>query len=261
MGFLGWLLVCWMYDTFDCCCCARARAARMGIRWRQSAKTKKGTEEWKGQEPPLHKPQHIIVIIIMAIEGERPDNNKRKYSSYAACVCVCRDDASLLLLEPSKGNRASGLMADKWRRAWSINRSSSFMCSHISPSVYILFHRRFYLSGELLFDEGSTVLAMQEWQWRGISSSLTGQFLYDKTSPLNRATWRWKVKLWLYPCPIWLSACSTSAAIFKLDCYFLIDCLPWEWLEEIDCWAGCCVMDQFIIVDTNQHGAVAYSSF
>ena len=35
------------------------------------------------------KPQHIIVIIIMAIEGERPDNNKRKYSSYAAGWLMC----------------------------------------------------------------------------------------------------------------------------------------------------------------------------
>jgi hypothetical protein len=40
-------------------------------------------------------------------------------------------------LEPSKGNRASGLMADKWRRAWSINRSSSFIyvCATILISL------------------------------------------------------------------------------------------------------------------------------
>ncbi len=149
------------------------------------------------------------------------------------CLCVlCRDDASLLLLEPSKGNRASGLMADKWRRAWSINRSSSlllYVChSHISPSVFFSTVVHFYLSAELLFDEGSTLLAIQEWQWRGISSSLTGQFLYDKTSPLNRATWRWKIKrfyiiLLLFPVVshlILLVVLNICRYFIKLDCFF-----------------------------------------
>jgi hypothetical protein len=104
----------------------------------------------------------------MAIEGERPDNNKRKYSSYAAgwLMCVQSEERRrrfivvVLCWKPSKGNRASGLMADKWRRAWSINRSSSllYVChstiflSYLSLSLspyyipLVLFFFRFYQS-------------------------------------------------------------------------------------------------------------------
>jgi hypothetical protein len=83
---------------------------------------------------------------------------------------LCRDDASLLLFGTIKGKSSVGaIMAEKWRRAWSINRSSSlffystlYVChySHISlPSSAIFFSivARFDLISPPLFDKGSTL--------------------------------------------------------------------------------------------------------
>ena len=98
----------------------------------------------------------------------------------------------------SKGNRASGLMADKWRLAWSINRSSSlilpsYLYLHIHffslslPPVSFVYHISAYC-----FMCCSLFPISHHWKWRHngereeISSSLTGQFLYDLVSPFNR---------------------------------------------------------------------------
>lgn len=84
-------------------------------------------------------------------------------------------------------------MADKWRRAWSINRSSSFIyvCATIlislSQVLSIIFSSTVFISlrRSLMKDRHYwPYIYTGEWQW-WISSSLTGQFLYDKTSPLN----------------------------------------------------------------------------
>lgn len=190
----------------------------------------------------------------MAIEGERPDNNKRKYSSYAAgwLMCVQSEERRrrfivvVLCWKPSKGNRASGLMADKWRRAWSINRSSSllYVChstiflSYLSFSLspyyipLVLFFFRFYqsvtLSLRCLNDGGRRRISYTQPRNNNseeISSSLTGQFLYDKMSPLNRATWRWKIRTFSYihPAVLYISFFFGMFVQHLPRCVFIIN--------------------------------------
>jgi hypothetical protein len=102
-----------VYHTFDWAVVARARWSDGNKVTAISAKEKMKKGRIKRAAASYEPRQHIIVIIIMAIEGERPDNNKRKYSSYAAALCCVETTPHCCCLEPSKGNRASGLMADK----------------------------------------------------------------------------------------------------------------------------------------------------